>query len=212
MATERPAQQKRQMAAGDLIIIDPDGDLRLVIGPNKVIFLVDASALRRQSRVFKAMLYGGFKEAVQGPEWTVELPEDDAAAFEPIFHIVHANMRRIPYKVYVDDLYDMMVIIDKYDMASCFAERGQQWYNKLIPITCRMRPYFKQVPKFFRALWVANEFGGELHFRNVMEGVTFTVQSDNRGNIVHPRHDHEEVPRTVLGHAPELADDKWLGQ
>lgn len=211
MTTDRPAKRLK-VAAGNSIVIDADGDLKLVVGQERVTFLIDARSLRRQSPVFKAMLFGNFKEAIQGPEWTVDLPEDDPAAFMPILHIIHANFDKLAPTVELDDLYDMIVITNKYDMTQSLADRGRQWYERLRREPSAYLPgaLVNTVPEAFRTLWVTNDLGLEYDFASIMKALALVVHVDEHGNLIYPQRNDKGNREKVTTSSPELADDKCL--
>ncbi|KAH7137303.1 hypothetical protein B0J13DRAFT_527941 [Dactylonectria estremocensis] len=105
-------------AEDSIIKFDPDGDLVLVVGtgsPQEL--LVDSRALRRASPVFRAMLSDRFSEAKPKEGiLKVELPEDDFDAFAVLMDIVHGVFDRISSKLSAQELYDMCILTNKYDM------------------------------------------------------------------------------------------------
>lgn len=98
------------------IHIDPNGNLKLIVGPAAVQMHVDANALRRSSKVFDRMLFGGFRESHKTDDWTVKLPEDDPEALRVIFHIAHASFKDLPQALSLSQLYNITMMADKYDM------------------------------------------------------------------------------------------------
>lgn len=121
-------------ASPDPIEIDPDGDLRLLVGEDKVPFVVCAKTLARSARVWRTMLFGPFKESKRPEEgqglWTVELPEDDPAAFEVVLHLVHAQPHKIP-KMTVNLAFEVTVVTNKYGMTSCLWAVSKEWLEEL---------------------------------------------------------------------------------
>ncbi|KAK2598387.1 hypothetical protein N8I77_011807 [Diaporthe amygdali] len=109
------------------IHIDPNGNLKLIVGPAAVQMHVDANALRRSSKVFDRMLFGGLREAHQTDEWTVELPEDDPEALRVIFHAAHANFRDLPPTLSLSQLYYITVMADKYGMIGTLQPWMANW-------------------------------------------------------------------------------------
>ncbi|KAJ6007905.1 hypothetical protein N7540_011881 [Penicillium herquei] len=71
----------------------PDGDLVLIVGPEKLELQVSTGVLRRSSGVFGAMLGPNWKEARAK---TVKLPEDHGIA---MYHICLALHYRLPIPV-----------------------------------------------------------------------------------------------------------------
>jgi hypothetical protein len=102
---------------------DSCGDLTLVVGSdtNKPTFLVCSRSLSRSSPVFRAMLYGSFRESRPADinSWLVELPDDSAIPAGILFDIVHGRFRMVtPRMVRLDALYEILAFTDKYDMTS----------------------------------------------------------------------------------------------
>jgi hypothetical protein len=114
--------------------VDDDGDLRLVIGPDQREFLVCSRSLSRASRVFKCMLYGGFREShpVSDTEpWVVQLPEDDSAAAKLLLDVIHVRFDRIPTTLPLAELYNVLVFTEKYDMTKVLRPWLQAWVTSL---------------------------------------------------------------------------------
>ncbi|KAJ0122355.1 hypothetical protein J7T55_002868 [Diaporthe amygdali] len=109
------------------IHIDPNGNLKLIVGPAAVPMHVDANALRRSSKVFDRMLFGDFSESYQTDGWAVELPEDDPEALRVIFHAAHANFRDLPPTLSLSQLYYITVMADKYGMIGTLQPWMANW-------------------------------------------------------------------------------------
>lgn len=79
---------------------------------------VDSNALSRMSPVFHRMLKGNFAEArpSQG-EWRVKLPEDNPEDFAIIMDMIHCQYDLTPQTPTLNELYNILVITNKYDMA-----------------------------------------------------------------------------------------------
>lgn len=78
--------------------VDSHGDLTLLVGEVKKPFLVCSRSMARASKVFDVMLFGPSKEATasKSKDWSVELPEDDPAAFSILLNIAHAKFDLLP--------------------------------------------------------------------------------------------------------------------
>lgn len=106
-------------SSSGVVAVGLSGDLTITAGKEERQFLVCSKTLARASPVFKAMLYGNFKEARPASltePWVVELPEDDAHSSEVLFNIIHSNFDRIPDALPLQKLFDILVVTDKYDM------------------------------------------------------------------------------------------------
>ncbi|KAK4184638.1 hypothetical protein QBC35DRAFT_391287 [Podospora australis] len=103
--------------------IDPDGDLVLLVGNSSGFFKarrfrVSSSAMRRHSPVWKAMLFGPWKEKnPENGEWNVAFPDDSPPSFCLVLNIVHGRFDQVPTRLLaLRPLYDLVVLLDKYDM------------------------------------------------------------------------------------------------
>jgi hypothetical protein len=119
------------MGTPDPIMVDDDGDLRLVVGVDRRGFVVCSRSVARASRVFKRMLSGGFRESRQATEtlapWVVELPEDDPKAAEPLLCIAHSRFDTIPATLTPLELHSLLVFAEKYDMTKLMRPWVQAW-------------------------------------------------------------------------------------
>ncbi|KAK4193210.1 hypothetical protein QBC35DRAFT_543089 [Podospora australis] len=129
-ASTEATMPKDQDCQPSLYEMDPDGDLLLIVGnptimsPNvgseeaAATFRVCSSALRRQSPVWKAMLFGPWKESkpTDGSEWIVKLPNDKLSAMKVLLAIVHGRFEDIPGPMSIFQLDDLVILLDKYDM------------------------------------------------------------------------------------------------
>ena len=98
--------------------IAPDGDVILVVGPQKVRLRVHSQFLRSASKVFAAML---------GPRWNdgrglseahtheVSLMEDDADAMRTICYVIHLRNDDVPQVIKPRELLQILIVSDKYD-------------------------------------------------------------------------------------------------
>lgn len=159
------------------------------------------------------MLFGNFKEAKREGDWTVELPEDNHTALEPLLNIIHANFSRLPQYVKLKDLYNMMVITEKYDLKKCFADRGRLWYSKL-PTATTLPPgrSVERIRRVLRRMWIVNDLGLDKELRTVAQSLVMVLQTDKDGNLVFPRQTDEETLRNVEDESPELVDHRCLGE
>lgn len=139
------------VAEASKVVIDPDGDLHLAVGPsNPVTFVVCSKTVARASPVWKKLLYGGFAESIRpdrasGKEWIVKLPEDDPKATEILLNIIHCRFRQIPTQATVcadEDspqpnhinllgIYRLTVLTDKYDLTENLRPWAQNWVKQI---------------------------------------------------------------------------------
>lgn len=117
--------------------IDQYGDLKLIVGEEKVCFLVCSRTLSRTAPFWKTLLYGSFSEAkpIDGHDWRVQLPEDHPGAIEVILNLIHWPGH--PEKINAVDLdlaFEVVVLTNKYSMTQCLAPYARNWLDVLIPV------------------------------------------------------------------------------
>ena len=102
-----------------MTVVDPDGDLILVVGTEKTRVRVSSNDVAR-TPVFRAMLLGSFKESRGGPDKEVSLPEDDYDALHFLLCIAHAKFDLLPSpeNFSFENALQVAVLCDKYDMVS----------------------------------------------------------------------------------------------
>ncbi|EHA55189.1 hypothetical protein MGG_08044 [Pyricularia oryzae 70-15] len=142
-----PIKRKAEELQDTTIYFDQKGDLRFMVGAEERVFVVCSRTVSRASVVFERMLYGPFAEKKPDDtdsDWVVKLPEDSSKGLEVIFNVVHARFKLVTDFLGLDDLFDVMVMADKYDtmepiqpwcrrwaenakrIYSCGTERGQE--------------------------------------------------------------------------------------
>lgn len=104
------------------------------LGEPAMEFLVCSSTLRRVSPVFKRMLFGAYGEAQRGErakqtgeEWVVVLPEDDPTALLVLLGIAHSIFEHVPAAPDVNVVYQIMLLVNKYDMAGVVRPWATAW-------------------------------------------------------------------------------------
>lgn len=159
---------------------DPDGDLRLQVGPDKANCVVCSRTLCRASAVWKKMLNGPFLESrPKDGEWIVELPEDDYKALTLVLNVIHFHFDRIPDPATptVEDLFNLTILTDKYDLTHLLRPWAKSWtksWTWCLQLTWRHD---------LRLLWVAWELGHAQLFRQVAQSVVLDVFLDQTGAL-----------------------------
>ncbi|KAK1770178.1 hypothetical protein QBC33DRAFT_313487 [Phialemonium atrogriseum] len=154
---------------------DPDGDLRLEVGPDKANCVVCSRTLSRASAVWKKMLNGPFLESrPRDGEWIVELPEDDYKALTLVLNILHFRFDRIPdpTTLTVDELFNLTILTDKYDLAHLL----RPWVR---PLSGSLLSQDHDL----RLLWIAWELGHMRLFRDIAERVLSSAFLDQTGSL-----------------------------
>ena len=113
--------------AKNLEILDPRGDLTLLVGEDGAGFQVCSRTLARSSHFWAVLLYGQFSEGKAqqtGHGWQSSLPEDDPEALRVLLLAIHGKFQEMPKSLTLNELANLTVAADKYDM------------------TCSLRPFW----------------------------------------------------------------------
>lgn len=175
--------------------------------------------MRRSSKVFDTMLFGCFRESQQGPDWTVELPEDDSWAMQILLNAVHANFSEVPRKMDISGLYRITVLTNKYDMTHCLQPWASIWASEAdkpalhSPINWDLSAVEKTK---LEMIWVLHEFGMYSPFETrVLEtalNATATPDGDIQIQVTGLDGDSRKTRMSKLEDAETLIDGKVLGQ
>lgn len=162
-----------------VVEIDPDGDLLLGTKPEEKgdwKYRVCSATLRRHSAVWKMMLFGPWKEAkpADGSEWVVELPEDPAFEMQTALYIIHGLVDRAPETLYINSLFRLMILLNKYDMTRIVKPWCTKW---LLSAEQSLLP--SQIPK---SLYIAWELGNESLFTSRLAEIAINTQK--QGNTL----------------------------
>ena len=119
--------------SGDVEVFDPRGDLRLIVGtePDQVSFQVCSRALARSSPYWETMLYGPFVEGQaqqhEGSKWVTRLPDDRPEGLRILCFAVHGKFDALPGEMTQDELLDLTVLAEKYDMIRSLRPFWKNW-------------------------------------------------------------------------------------
>lgn len=98
------------------IVLHDTGDVvMLAIGKKKLFVNAARTVLIILSPVFKAMLTGNFREAGATAS-EILLPDDDPDALLFLLRIAHLKFKDLPDTLLFQDLYQLSVTCDKYDV------------------------------------------------------------------------------------------------
>ena len=108
-----------------------DGDVILIVGPEKVKLRVHSLFLKTASTFFSAMLSPDWNEGhnPSGGDTPVErsLPEDNAAALKIICAIIHNRTNMVPQTLAASDVLGIAVTADKYDFVDVLSLVSGNW-------------------------------------------------------------------------------------
>ncbi|OBR09167.1 Nuclear pore protein-like protein [Colletotrichum higginsianum IMI 349063] len=169
----------------DLHVLDPNGDLVLRVGDEVEekprAYLVCSKALARASPVFAKMLYGSFAErrpspvgAHADPDWTVYLPEDRQQPLELLLDVAHGRFDRVPDRLDVARLYQLLVVAEKYDATGMTRPWARGWMEAV-------KQPGMQDPLL---LGVAYELGDSQTFNNMAMKIATECLVDDDGDLV----------------------------
>ncbi|KAJ4996043.1 hypothetical protein K4K48_009124 [Colletotrichum sp. SAR 10_66] len=159
-------------------------------------FVVCSRALSRASPVFCKMLYGHFAEADSSRSKAVNLND----AIEPMFLallIIHGRFDIVPARLTVEELFDLLVVTNKYQMTGI----ARPWLHKWVP-------YLKAIPcsphKDLLA-WIAWELGAEQMFAHVARAIARECRVNEDGEVLDT--DGEPMRLNVYLDAAGILDD-----
>ena len=118
---------------GCIEALDPRGDLRLIVGVDRVAFQVCSRTLARSSPVWETLLYGPFVEGKAQQEdcdWEIPLPEDRPEEFRILLSAVHGKFDDFPYQIDHSELLRLAVLADKYDMTGSLKPLWANWVGE----------------------------------------------------------------------------------
>ncbi|KAJ0325996.1 hypothetical protein Brms1b_000213 [Colletotrichum noveboracense] len=120
------AQNNASTASDDaskIIDVAADGDIIMIVGPDKRKFRVHSVMLKSASKVFKAMLSPNFAEGRRlrnnghhGDITKIELPEDNDGGMSAIFHLLLHRVEKLPDPMPAAVFYQLGIAADKYDL------------------------------------------------------------------------------------------------
>ncbi|KAK3488020.1 uncharacterized protein B0T23DRAFT_322521 [Neurospora hispaniola] len=166
-----------------LVDIDPDGDLRIDATANpcdRYRFRVCSNTLRRQSPVWKQMLFGPWKEArpTDGSAWLVEFPDDPADPLHILLSIIHAKFEPVPPHPTVSRIHSILILAHKYDITSI----ARPWCSQWLQVASELNP---PAAKVVESLYIAWELGDEHLFALRLEQISLQARIDSEGRLVY---------------------------
>ncbi|KAI5919548.1 hypothetical protein F4810DRAFT_686660 [Camillea tinctor] len=185
------------------VIIDPDGDLSLKVWEHgkfgwfqlkvsePIILVVCSRTMSRASPVWKKLLYGGFAESKQPcesgkAEWLVELPEDNPRAMTTILNIIHSRFKYLPRvseSIGVNDLYELTVLTDKYDLTTILRPWATNWMEAMHKIRDSWSSPPFLITDLWRHIWIAWEMGDLEHLKRTAKQMILYLPEDRLGMV-----------------------------
>ena len=140
-----------------------------------ITYIVCSKSLSRASRVWKRLLYGSFAESEKpedGTQWTVHLPEDDPESMRVILSITHSCFDQIIpgiERLYLDEMYALTVLTDKYDLTRVLRPWARGWTRRIWYSLHRRSEWVTASKGFVQCLWVTWELGDQAGFELSLE-------------------------------------------
>ncbi|KAL1839665.1 hypothetical protein VTJ49DRAFT_1275 [Mycothermus thermophilus] len=167
---------------GALKIVDPDGDL-ILRSERSGSIKVCSAALRRASPVFKAMLFGPWKEAKPATgTWVVHIDDSEwPNALDIILPVIH-GVPFDPPAVNAQQLSEVLIFADLYDMRQLL----RPWITQCLVQHCKRGvewkiPIYNQL-RLLPLLRVAWEHGLADRFSTLLKGaILFGYKKDLEG-------------------------------
>ncbi|KAH0438215.1 nuclear pore protein-like protein [Colletotrichum camelliae] len=183
------------LACGKAFYFDSRGDLVLKVGEafheGGQEFVVCSRTVARWSKVFNAMFFGGFAESMPSSRdgtWTVALPEDRIAPVFLILAIIHGPHQSIPTVLGRDELFDLLIVTEKYDMTHILRPWASKWLQNL-PLDNS-----ENTTGEYRDVWIAWELGYEVGFSKMLKDILWNCRVDDAGQLL----DVHGVPLSTL--------------
>ncbi|KAF2967406.1 hypothetical protein GQX73_g6149 [Xylaria multiplex] len=164
-----------------------------------VIYIVCSRTLSRVSPVWKALLYGGFAEsksssALSASNWVVELPDDNPKAMATLLNIIHSRFESIPRTtdlIDLEDLYELTVLTDKYDLTATLQPWAFAWVES-IRIEYEKRVDIPMLD-LERLSWIARETGDVNLYKSVSRDLAHRCSTNANGDLQYEAR-HEVIP------------------
>ena len=170
--------------------MDPEGDVVLVIPTDKgkARFKINSNTLCVASPVFRAMIgrHSRFKEAsilaatrADSNHTPYELTlEDNQNALGVVLKIIHMKHHLVPKYLDEDQLYEVAVICDKYDMSQAVMLWADRWIAALVPNESAKPPIvIGHKWLFISYVFVRRELFHELSYELILTAMTSTDDS-----------------------------------
>lgn len=178
-----------------IVYLDPWGDLKIVAADRDKrlkTLVVSSSVMRLASPVWRVMFdpHGSFREAEESAK-EIEFPDDDADALLILLRIVHLGWRLVPESISSENLADLAVLCDKYDMIRFVRPWLARWQSRPLAIMSAHED----------RLFIAWTFGDYASFVTNTKRLVLSCNTDDAGRLTRG----EKV--IELDFAPGLVDN-----
>lgn len=131
MSAQTNMEEPKEITPSIVVNIATDGDVILVVGPEKAKLRVQSLFLKAVSKPFSVMF---------GPDWKeghdmldrrapveLSLPEDNASALKLICAIIHHRNKKVPQSLTAGDVLGVAVTADKYNCVHALKFASSSW-------------------------------------------------------------------------------------
>lgn len=170
--------------------IDPNGDVVLFFTGDSPRLLVSSKVLCLASPVFTAMFSRHFREGhslSSTGSTEISLPDDPPLAMETIAKILHFRHDLVSMSG-LDDLFDVALMADKYDLANSLGPWRQVWLR-----------FASKHRKGFSGQHLYREIFIRYVFRDRPGFLELTKQAILWGNGVAEEEEYEAMPDRIMG-------------
>jgi len=114
--------------------IDPNGDLLAILPTTTIKLQVSSKILSTASPVFRSMFSPRFREGAALASGTalieIEFPDEPPQALEAVFNVLHFRHDCVSANVSYDTLYEIALVVDKYDLARALGPWKEVWLRR----------------------------------------------------------------------------------
>ncbi|KAK5630476.1 hypothetical protein RRF57_006191 [Xylaria bambusicola] len=187
-------------------VFDPDGDMLLLVGKqvcterscnsaqnkasNAICFHVNSTIIAGASPAFGFVLYSPSAVNASGNsvEWTVRLPEDDPQAMHTIINILygHFPVTLADEHMHIEQLLNLAILADKYDLVHHFTEWSAQWVQDMEPYWVGRKFVGKSTEDLESLLWIFWVLGHEPLYTYMILQIAFHSELDAAGKLTDP--------------------------
>ncbi|KAK8062617.1 hypothetical protein PG997_014714 [Apiospora hydei] len=129
--------------------------------------------MARASSVWRRMLFGGFAESKPpSGDWVVNLPDDLPQSMSTLLGIVHAKFDDVPQTISPQELFDIAVIADKYDLTHLLKPWARAWLDQV------WENDSKQYLSAILQLWITWVLGDQSRFVAIAHYLALNMQSE----------------------------------
>ncbi|KAE9969057.1 hypothetical protein EG328_007114 [Venturia inaequalis] len=137
-----PQAKRLKLATPGNVVVDPDGDVLLLIGTDnsnpELSIQVSSKVLSVASKVFRAMFSRNFREALSSMPVKIPLPDDNPDAILTLCKVLHFDTADLATTHDIAKLQGFAVVADKYDCVLACIFYGRVWLTLFWEDSCAL--------------------------------------------------------------------------